>query len=63
MRMIIGAMNSPKNSIVGEINLFGEMGFDYFELTVEAPAATPEKIMREKKEILDALHSYNFGVL
>src|SRR3989344_5613696 len=61
--MIIGAMNSPKNSLVGEINLFGEMGFDYFELTVEAPAATPEKILKDRKVILDALHSYNFGVL
>ena len=61
--MIIGAMNNPKNNLVEEINLFGEMGFDYFELTIEAPAATPEKIMRGKKEILDALHSYNFGVL
>jgi len=56
-------MNSPKNSLVGEINLFGEMGFDYFELTVEAPAATPEKILKDRKVILDALHSYNFGVL
>ena len=61
--MIIGAMNSPKANLVEEIQLFGEMGFDFFELTVEAPGATPEKIMKNRKEILDALHSYNFGVL
>ena len=62
-RMIIGAMNSPKNDLVSEIQLFGEMGFDFVEITVESPAATPEKIAKEKKAVLDALHSYNFGVL
>jgi len=61
--MIIGAMNSPKKSLVDEINLFGEMGFDFFEITIEAPNGTPEKIMEQKKGILDAMHSYNFGVL
>lgn len=61
--MIIGAMNSPKNNLAGEISLFGEMGFDYAEITIEAPGATPEKIAKEKKAVLDALHSYNFGVL
>ncbi|MCX8197725.1 MAG: sugar phosphate isomerase/epimerase [Candidatus Micrarchaeota archaeon] len=61
--MIIGAMNSPKESLAGQISLFGEMGFDFVEITIEAPGATPEKIMAGKKEIHDALHSYNFGVL
>ncbi len=61
--VIIGAMNSPKNDLVSEIQLFGEMGFDFVEVTVESPAATPEKITANKKAILDALHSYNFGVL
>ena len=61
--MIIGAMNNPKNDIVSEIQLFGEMNFDFVELTVEAPGATPEKMAEKKKEIVDALHSYNFGVL
>jgi len=61
--MIIGAMNSPKANLVEEIGLFGEMGFDFVEVTIESPGATPEKIMARKGEILDALHSYNFGVL
>lgn len=61
--MIIGAMNDPKKNLAEEIALFGEMGFDFAEITIEAPGATPEKIMQHKKEILDALHSYNFGVL
>ncbi len=61
--MIIGAMNNPRNNLTSEIELFGEMGFDYVEVTVEAPAAHPQKIIDNKKHIVDALHSYNFGVL
>ena len=61
--MIIGMMNDPKKGLAGEIALAGEMGFDFFEITVEAPAAVPEKILDGRKEVLDALHSYNFGVL
>ncbi|VVB99303.1 endonuclease 4 [uncultured archaeon] len=61
--MIIGAMNNPKNNLSDEIALFGEMGFDFAEITVEAPGATPEKIMQDRKKVLDTLHSYNFGVL
>ena len=56
-------MNDPKGGLVSEIELFGEMGLDFAEITIEAPAATPEKIMQNRKEIQDALHSYNFGVL
>ncbi|MEM4633885.1 MAG: sugar phosphate isomerase/epimerase [Candidatus Anstonellaceae archaeon] len=56
-------MNSPKERLVDEILRFGEMGFDFVEITLEAPAATPEKIMAKRKEIEDALQSYNFGVL
>ena len=61
--MIIGAMNDPKKNVAEEIALFGEMGFDYFELTVEAPGAHPDKLLKEKKAVRDALSSYNFGVL
>jgi sugar phosphate isomerase/epimerase len=61
--MIIGAMNDPKKSLAGEISLFGEMGFDFVEITVEAPCAHPDKVEKEKKAVQDALHSYNFGVL
>lgn len=61
--MIIGAMNHQKKDLVSEIEAFGEMGFDFVEITIESPAATPEKILGNRKAILDALHSYNFGVL
>ncbi len=61
--MIIGAMNNPKNDLASEITLFGEMGFDFVEITLESPAATPEKIVQNRKKVQDALHSYNLGVL
>jgi len=56
-------MNDPKKNVADEISLFGEMGFDYLELTVEAPCAHPDRLMKEKKAIQDALASYNFGVM
>ncbi|MCX8174656.1 MAG: sugar phosphate isomerase/epimerase [Candidatus Micrarchaeota archaeon] len=61
--MIIGAMNSPKRGVVEEIALFGEMGFDFVEITLEPPAALPERVIANRKAIVDVLHSYNFGVL
>jgi sugar phosphate isomerase/epimerase len=56
-------MNDPKKNVAEEISLLGEMGFDYVEITIEAPGAHPDKLLKEKKAVLDALHSYNFGVL
>jgi sugar phosphate isomerase/epimerase len=61
--MIVGAMNDPKKNLADEISLFGEMGFDYVEITIEAPCAHPDKLLHEKQAVQDALQSYNFGVL
>ena len=61
--MIIGAMNNPHKKLVDEIHLFGEMNFDYLELTIEHPHARPEFIEKNKKEILDAVQSYNLGII
>jgi len=61
--MKIGAMNNPRNSIVDEIRLFGEYGFDYVDLTVEYPQATPEKIDAGMREIQDALSSHSLGLV
>jgi len=56
-------MNDPKKNVAEEISLFGEMGFDFAEITIEAPGAHPDKLLKEKKAVQDALSSYNFGVL
>lgn len=60
--MIIGAMNNPHKKLVEEIHAFGEMNFDYVEVTVENPNAKPEYIRGHKKLVLDAIASYNLGV-
>lgn len=61
--MIIGAMNNPRKRLADEINQIGELSFDYIEITVEHPLATPETIRKNRKEITDALASYNLGTL
>jgi sugar phosphate isomerase/epimerase len=61
--MIIGAMNNPHRELVSEVNLFGDMSFDYLELTIEAPMANPERVRAKKKKLQDALASYNFGLV
>jgi len=59
--MIIGAMNNPHKKLIDQIHLFGEMNFDYVEVTIEHPHARPEFVEKNKKDILDALQSYNLG--
>ncbi len=61
--MIIGAMNNPHKKLVEEIHAFGEMNFDYVEVTIENPNARPEFVKGHKKQVLDAIGSYNLGVL
>jgi sugar phosphate isomerase/epimerase len=61
--MIIGAMNNPHKKLADEIHAIGELSFDYIEVTVEHPYATPDIIGKSRKEISDAIHSYNLGVL
>ncbi len=56
-------MNNPRNSLVDEVRLFGEYGFDYVDLTVEYPGATPERIDAVMPELRDALSSYNLGLV
>jgi sugar phosphate isomerase/epimerase len=40
--MRVGAMNNPRTPLLEEIAWFGANGFDYVDLTVEAPGAAPE---------------------
>ncbi|MFA5108540.1 MAG: sugar phosphate isomerase/epimerase family protein [Candidatus Micrarchaeia archaeon] len=61
--MIIGAMNNPHKKLIEQIHQIGEMNFDYLELTIEHPHARPEYVAKHKKEIMDAISSYNLGLL
>ncbi len=40
--MQLGAMNNPYTGLFKEIKAIAGMGFDYIDLTIEAPAAAPE---------------------
>lgn len=61
--MKICHMNNPHKPILDEIWLAGENGFDCLELGIEYPEATPERLTEQKKQIEEALASYNLGVL
>ena len=61
--MKYGAMNLPTKPFVEEIEVLGKLGFDYIELTVDAPECIPEKILKSKDAIKDLLHSYHLGLI
>jgi sugar phosphate isomerase/epimerase len=61
--MKLGAMNSPERDIIKEIQLYGEMGFDFIDLAIEGPNATPDILIEREREIRDVLSSYNMFVV
>jgi len=50
-----GLLTSPIESVPEEIVRFHRLGFDYAEIGIEEPNATPEILMRQKDEILSSL--------
>ncbi len=56
-------MNFPIKPLIQEIEEVGENGFDYVELTMDPPEATPQKILAQKKQIQDLLHQYRMGII
>jgi sugar phosphate isomerase/epimerase len=61
--MKYGAMNFPIKPILNEIKEIGELDFDYIEISVDAPEATPEKILEKKNTINELLQNYNLEVI
>jgi sugar phosphate isomerase/epimerase len=61
--MKYGAMNFPIKPLLREIQEIGEMGFDYVEITLDPPEASPQKILPQKKAILDLLRRYDLGIV
>jgi sugar phosphate isomerase/epimerase len=61
--MKVGAMNNPRKALLDEVRLFGEYGFDYVDLTIEYPKATPERIRAEMGALKEALSSYHMGLV
>ena len=42
--MLVGAVNHPYRDVLAEIRWAGENAFDYIDLTLDGPAATPDRI-------------------
>lgn len=61
--MKYGAMNLPTKSIVEEIEEIGKLGFDYIELTIDAPEATPEVILKNENRIKEMLSTHQLEVI
>ena len=60
--MRYGAMNFPIKPLLKEIQEIGELGFDYVELTMDPPEAAPQKVLAQKKSILNLLNRYKMGI-
>lgn len=61
--MKYGAMNFPVKPLLAEIEEIGAMGFDYVELTMDPPEATPQKILAQKRSIKEILHRFSMGMM
>lgn len=61
--MKYGAMNFPIKPILNEIREIGELDFDYIEISMDAPEATPEKIISQKNDILNLIKNYNMDIV
>ncbi|VVB53104.1 endonuclease 4 [uncultured archaeon] len=61
--MKFGAMNNPRKNLVEEVKIIGDQGFDYVDLTIEYPEATPEKIREMMPALKDALSSYDLTLV
>jgi sugar phosphate isomerase/epimerase len=60
--MKYGAMNFPVKPLLQEIEEIGELGFDYVEMTMDLPEAAPQKVLAQKKSILNLLNRYKMGI-
>ncbi len=61
--MKLGAMNSPGREVVEQLNFFAREGFDFAELAIEAPEATPELLRRKKEELMDVIESHSLELV
>jgi sugar phosphate isomerase/epimerase len=61
--MKYGAMNFPIKPLLREMEEIGEMGFDYVELTMDPPEATPQKILAQKRSMKELLNRYKMGMV
>jgi len=58
-----GMLTSPTESIPEEIERFHKLGFDFVEIGIEEPAATPRILMRQKDRILSAISANGLSAI
>jgi len=61
--MLYGAMNSPIRPVIKELKEINELGFDYLELTMDAPKAHYGMINQQKEELLRTLEGFDMGLV
>lgn len=60
--MQFGAMNFPIHPVADAVETYGQLGFDYLELTFDPPKAHYSLIREQKTEIREALERFNMGL-
>ncbi|MBU1343820.1 MAG: sugar phosphate isomerase/epimerase [Proteobacteria bacterium] len=61
--MKYGAMNFPIKPVLDELKKISELGFDYFELTMDPPCAHHATVLEVENEIILALERYSMQVV
>jgi sugar phosphate isomerase/epimerase len=61
--MRYGAMNFPIKPLLEEINALASMGFDYLELSMDAPQTHYLQVLSLQKEIQHLLEANNMGLV
>ncbi len=58
-----GMLTAPTEPVPNELTIFHRLGFDYVEIGIEEPAATPQILMQQREQILSSLLAKNMFAL
>ena len=61
--MRYGVMNSPLRSLLHEVEALGELGFDYLEVTMDAPYAHYSVIREQRQALLKTLDRFGMALV
>lgn len=61
--MLYGAMNLPVRPVLKELEEIASLGFDYLELTMDAPKAHHSVIRRQKRRLRGALNAHGMKLI
>lgn len=61
--MLYGAMNVPVFPVLDELEQIARLGFDYVELTMDAPAADHKTLGRQEDAVIKSLEGFGMGLV